>query len=397
MPLAARRARRTVDIWPGWVDALSNLLIIIIFVLLIFVLGQFFLGLAISGRDKELGQLNQQLTELGQMLSMERQARSEADANIARLTTELGDANTQVDALSQLRVELETRLYAKTAEADARAWENAALKGSLTEITEQNNQNQATIAKQVQELALLQQKIKALKAHQEKLETAVAIKTEDIKEEKRASVTAQAEAALMSQQLQDIQRELERLAQALDASDKLTAAEKAQISDLGRRMNRALAGKVQELQRYRSEFFGRLQDLLGRQPGINVVGDRFVFQSEVLFASGSAEIGPDGKRQLANLAKTLADLAGRFPSDLNWILRVDGHTDTIPITAGAFASNWELSTARALAVVQYLTSQGVPPHRLAAAGFGEFQPIDPANSRAARARNRRIELKLDQL
>ncbi|MEQ9447777.1 MAG: OmpA family protein, partial [Rhodospirillaceae bacterium] len=157
-----------------------------------------------------------------------------------------------------------------------------------------------------------------------------------------------------------------------------------------------LAGKVQELQRYRSEFFGRLRDILGRRPGITVSGDRFVFQSEVLFSSGSATLGLDGQRQLADLARTLIDISRDIPAEIDWILRVDGHTDTVPISTARFNSNWELSTARALSVVNFLIEQGVPPSRLAAAGFGEYQPLDPGNTPGARARNRRIELKLDQ-
>ncbi|TAK99614.1 MAG: peptidoglycan -binding protein [Rhodospirillaceae bacterium] len=396
MPAFARRARRTVDIWPGWVDALSTLLIIIIFVLLVFVLGQFFLAQALSGRDKELGQLSGQIADLGRMLSLEKQAHAELEQNIGRLTDQLTDAKSQIDALSQLKLDLSSQLAGKTAEADSRAKENSRLKQSLTQATELNNENQATIASQVQELALLHQSVKAMEAYKAQLEKDVAARTADVGKEKQVSVAAQAEAALMSQQLQDMQNELARLTQALDASDKLTAEQKAQVSDLGRRMNRALAGKVQELQRYRSEFFGRLRDILGEQPGITIVGDRFVFQSEVLFSSASAEIGPDGQRQLTNLAHTLLDLAKQIPPEVNWILRVDGHTDTVPIKSAVFTSNWELSTARALAVVKFLISQGVPPERLAAAGFGEFQPIDPASTPAARAHNRRIELKLDQ-
>jgi chemotaxis protein MotB len=189
---------------------------------------------------------------------------------------------------------------------------------------------------------------------------------------------------------------LERLAAALDTSDKLTAEQKAQVSDLGKRMNRALAGKLQELQRYRSEFFGRLRDVLGSRPGITVSGDRFVFQSEVLFASGSADVSLDGQRQLGQLAKTLLDISKAIPPEVNWILRVDGHTDTVPIATAQFKSNWELSAARAISVVKYLNQQGIPAERLAAAGFGEYQPIDTGRGDEARARNRRIELKLDQ-
>jgi chemotaxis protein MotB len=249
------------------------------------------------------------------------------------------------------------------------------------------------IQKQVRALetlkADLEKQVSAMGARVAGSDTAIA-------NERRLSAEAQAQAALMSQQLQEMQQELAKLSAALDASDKLSAEQKAQISDLGRRMNRALAGKVQELQRYRSEFFGRLRDVLGSRPGVSVVGDRFVFQSEVLFASGSAEIGVEGQRQLVQLAQTLLEISRQIPADVNWILRVDGHTDTVPISTSVFPSNWELSNARAVAVVKFLIAQGVPAERLAAAGFGEFQPLERASTPSARAKNRRIELKLDQ-
>lgn len=389
MVALARRARRTVDIWPGWVDALSTLLIIIIFILLVFVLAQFYLGQVLSNREQALVQLNGQLAQLGDMLNVERKARAELELTVGRLTTDLQTANEQVGLLT-------TQLTEKTGEATR-------LNDALIAATAQAAKDKDAIARQVQELALLQNNVKALEALKASLERQVAdlgaraTKSEGaIAKERALTVEAQAQAALMSQQLQDMQTELQRLAQTLDASDKLTAEQKAQISDLGRRMNRALAGKVQELQRYRSEFFGRLRDILGTRPGITVVGDRFVFQSEVLFASGSAEIGLDGQQQMNQLARTLLDVAKSIPSDINWILRVDGHTDNQPIATAVFRSNWELSTARAIAVVKYLISQGIPADRLAAAGFGEFQPLDTGTDAAARSKNRRIELKFDQ-
>lgn len=400
MAAFARRARRTVDIWPGWVDALSTLLIIIIFVLLVFVLGQFFLGQALSGRDQALAALNRQVSQLGEMLSLERQARSELEVTIGRLSGDLQAANQQLDVLDQLKLqnqELTAQLDETGAESEARRAEIQRLQKSLTNAATQAEDQRATIAKQMQQLALLQQNIKALEALKADLEKQVAQSDEQIDEEQRLSAEARAQAALMSQQLETLQQELARLAETLDASDALTEAQKAQISDLGRRMNRALAGKVQELQRYRSEFFGRLRDILGNRPGVTVAGDRFVFQSEVLFASGAADIGLDGQRQLADLARTLIDISKDIPQEINWILRVDGHTDTVPISTARFKSNWELSTARAVSVVNFLIEQGVPPRRLAAAGFGEYQPLDAGTSASARARNRRIELKLDQL
>jgi chemotaxis protein MotB len=395
----ARRVRRTVDIWPGWVDALSTLLIIIIFVLLVFVLGQFFLGQALSGRDQALAVLNKQVAQLGDMLSLERQAHADLEITIGRLSGDLQAANRQLDVLDQLKIqnqELTAQLDEKSAESDARGTNITRLQQSLTSAAQQAEDQRKTIAEQLQELALLQQNIKALDALKADLEKQVAQSDKQIDEEHRLSTEARAQAALMSQQLEMLQQELTRLAETLDASDALTETQKAQISDLGRRMNRALAGKVQELQRYRSEFFGRLRDILGTRPGVTVAGDRFVFQSEVLFASGAADIGLDGQRQLADLARTLIDISRDIPQEINWILRVDGHTDTVPINTARFRSNWELSTARAVSVVNFLIEQGMPPRRLAAAGFGEYQPLDAARTPGARARNRRIELKLDQ-
>ena len=394
-----RRARRTVDIWPGWVDALSTLLIIIIFVLLVFVIGQFYLGQALTGRDNALAALNKQVAQIGDMLNLERKARADLELTIGRLSSDLQTANQQLEVLGQLKAD-NADLTAQLADRNTQVAKLTQSLGAATQLAEKDRQ---TIAGQVQQLALLQQNIKAMEALKASLEkqvaelgSKVARSDSDIAKERGLTREAQAQSALMSQQLEDLRGELEKLSAALDASDKLTAEQKAQISDLGKRMNRALAAKVQDLQRYRSEFFGRLRDILGTRPGVTVVGDRFVFQSEVLFASGSADLGLDGQRQLGQLARTLLDISKDIPPEVNWILRIDGHTDTIPIATAQFRSNWELSSARAISVVKYLAAQGVPSERLAAAGFGEFQPIEPGNSEAARSRNRRIELKLDQ-
>jgi chemotaxis protein MotB len=399
MPAFPRRPHQTVDIWPGWVDALSTLLIIFIFVLLVFVLGQFFLGQALSGREQALSALNARMAEMTEMLSMERQARVELEGNLARMSDQLRTANQELGELTKLRIDfkdLEARFAEKSTEADH-------AKAALTAAGEKAAADRDLIAKQVEQLALIQNQVKALEALKTDLEKQVAalgakVATGDsaIAKERALTNEARAQAALMTQQLEELQQELARLAAALDASDKLTAEQKAQISDLGRRMNRALAGKVQELQRYRSEFFGKLRDILGTRPGVSIVGDRFVFQSEVLFASGSAELGVEGQRQMVQLAQTLSEISRQIPKDVNWILRIDGHTDTVPIQTAAFASNWELSTARAVSVVKFLIAQGIPAERLAAAGFGEFQPLEASPTAAARAKNRRIELKLDQ-
>ena len=162
------------------------------------------------------------------------------------------------------------------------------------------------------------------------------------------------------------------------------------------RLNSALAQRVQELSRYRSEFFGRLRQILSQRPDILVVGDRFVFQSEVLFAKGSADLNPAGQLEMDKLAEALHQLEGDIPGDIAWVLRVDGHTDSDPIQSSAFKSNWELSAGRAIAVVKYLIEKGIDPKHLVAAGFGEFQPIDPGDTEEAKSRNRRIELKLTE-
>lgn len=406
MAAIARRSRRNTDIWPGFVDALATLLIIIIFILMVFVLGQFFLGQALSGRDAALERLNEQVSELGEMLALERESNADLSLNIAQLSDQLQAANVQLDEMAALRSEnrdLAGQIVALTAAADSNAAEIEQLEAAVNAAAEAAEVDRQTITTQRQELAVLQQNIQALTALRTEMEAEIARLGEtlveregEISDERRLSAEAQAQAALMSQQLETLRQELARLAETLDASDALSEEQKAQISDLGRRMNRALAGKVQELQRYRSEFFGRLRDILGTRPGIRVVGDRFVFQSEVLFASGSADLGVEGQRQLAQLARTLVNISSDIPPEVDWILRVDGHTDDVPINTASFPSNWELSMARALSVVRYLTSEGVPPERLVAAGFGEYQPLDAGKTVEARSRNRRIELKFDQ-
>ena len=214
--------------------------------------------------------------------------------------------------------------------------------------------------------------------------------------EKDLSAEARAQVALLNQQLSAVRQQLVRLNAALEAAEAKDEEQEAVIADLGKRLNVALAQKVEELSRYRSEFFGRLREVLGDRRDIHVAGDRFVFQSEVLFASGSAEIGINGQQQLAQLARTLLEIAKSIPPEISWVLRVDGHTDVIPISTPRFPSNWELSTARAVSVVKFLVDQGIPPARLTAAGFGEFQPLDSRDDEIGHRRNRRIELKLTE-
>ncbi|MDR3437999.1 peptidoglycan -binding protein [Telmatospirillum sp.] len=365
MPMSRRRGGRSgINIWPGFVDALASLLLVIIFVLLAFVLTQFYLGQMLSGRDQTISRLSRQLNELTDLLDIERRSNAELKVNIGRLTDQLQASTTERDQLQ----------------------------GQL-------NQN----GTDRQQVAMLQHDVDALKALKEDLEKKLATMGAQagdaqgqLAQERKLSEEARAEAALLHQQMEAMRQELARITAALEASESLSTEQKVQIADLGKRLNAALASKVEELARYRSEFFGRLRKVLGDRQGVRIEGDRFIFQSELLFASGSAELGVDGQTQLGQLARSLIDVTKQIPGDINWVLRIDGHTDKVPIKSDKFPSNWELSTARAVSVVKFLAAQGIPQERLAAAGFGEFQPVDKGDDEAARKKNRRIEIRLDQ-
>ena len=365
MPVARRRGRHgAINIWPGFVDALASLLLVIIFVLLAFVLTQFYLGQVLTGRDQTITRLSRQLNELTDLLDVERRSNAELKVNIGRLTTQL---------------------QASTAERDR----------MQAEINQNGTDHQ--------QVALLQHDVEALKALKEELERKIAELGAQAGEaqgkltlEHKISEDARAQAALLNQQLEALHQEMAHISAILGESEAQSAEQKAQIADLGKRLNAALASKVEELARYRSEFFGRLRAVLGNRAGVRIEGDRFIFQSELLFASGSAELGGEGQSQLSQLARSLVEVTKQIPKDISWVLRVDGHTDRVPIKSDRFPSNWELSTARAVSVVKFLAGQGIPQDRLAAAGFGEFQPVDVGEDPAALARNRRIEIRLDQ-
>ena len=336
MAISARSARRPpLDIWPGFVDALASLLILIIFVLMIFMVAQFYLSDALSGRDKALLQLNRRIQELSEMLSLERGKSTRLDRTLKEIAAEL-----RATLAARDRALARARRLEGSAGADKRALEA----------------------------------------------------------EKRISASARAQLEILNSQLAALRSQLAAIESALKVSEAKAAKQELKIADLGKRLNVALALKVRELSRYRSEFFGRLREVLGARDDIRIVGDRFVFQSEVLFPSGEAELEEGGKAELAKLAAALKEIAGKVPRQIDWVLRVDGHTDKRKIRAGAtkYASNWELSQARALAVVKQLIEQGIPPERLAPTGFGEFHPLDPGTSDAAYRKNRRIELKFTQ-
>ncbi len=338
---ARSRRRDRVDYWPGFVDALSSLLLAIMFLLTVFVMGQFLLSQEITGKDTALDRLNSQINELTALLALERSSKQDLEDQLRSLTTSLNESVSERSRLQQL---LE-RGAGAAGSAEQRAEE---LAGNLDE-------------------------------------------------ERKISRRALSQVALLNQQISALRRQIAALEDALDASEKRDRESSTKIADLGKRLNVALAQRVQELNRYRSDFFGRLREILGNREDIRIVGDRFVFQSEVLFPSGRAELNRAGLDEMTSLAKALIELGEEIPDEIDWVLRVDGHTDNIPLSGrGRIQDNWELSSSRAASVVRYLVEQGVPANRLVAAGFGEFQPLDPADTQEARDRNRRIELKLTE-
>ncbi|MFZ0694326.1 MAG: peptidoglycan -binding protein [Alphaproteobacteria bacterium] len=420
----ASTRRRSVDIWPGFVDALTSLLLVITFVLVVFVLAQFYLRATLSGQNEELKRLTRQVSQLADLLSLEKQSNEKLQTNVSQLstelqstlaereqlTTQLNDLKTQAAAseeqLNQARAELESlhrdiealrqvkdQLESQVAQLGGNLKESQAkasdLETQLGAERDRSKELEAKLADQTERTQLAQ------KAIDEK-DVLLRDKLSALESEQKVTAEQRAQIEVLNQQIKALRDQLSAIQKALDISEASAKEQKVQIADLGKKLNLALAGKVQELARYRSEFFGKLREILGDRPDIRVVGDRFVFQSEVLFDSGSADLGDDGKTQLAALAKTLIDIGKQIPPDIDWVLRVDGHTDKRPINNPKFPSNWELSTQRALSVVRFLISQGVAPQHLAATGFGEFQPLDSGDDEVAYRRNRRIELKLTE-
>lgn len=338
MALGRRGRDRHIDYWPGFVDALSTLLLVFIFLLSVFMLTQFFLTQEMTGKDNVLQRLQAQIRQLTELLSLERAS----------------GQNT------------ETELAAVRASLEATATERDKLRGDLAAVPA------APDTGREQSLA------------------------RDLDAQKDVAARALSQIELLNQQIAALRRQMAALEEALNASEEKDKESQTKIADLGRRLNLALAQRVQELTRFRSEFFGRLSQILGNRPDIRVVGDRFVFQSEIFFDPGSATLKPEALAELDKLASAILDLEKEIPPDISWALRIDGHTDNRPIATVQFPSNWELSAARAIAVVQYLISKGVSPQHLIAAGFGEFQPIDTGTTDEAHAHNRRIELKLTE-
>jgi chemotaxis protein MotB len=340
--MALARSRRSdsgMNYWPGFVDALSTLILSIIFILTVFVVVQFYLQQEVAGKDTALNRLNAQIAELTDLLSMEKSGKASAEDMLAQLRASLANAESDRDKYKGI--------------AEGAGAGLSAAQGQASELSGQ------------------------------------------LEGEKKISARALAQVEILNQQILALRRQLAAIESSLAATEQKDKESQARIADLGQRLNLALAARVQELTKFRSDFFGKLREILGNRPDVRIVGDRFVLQSEVFFDVGKAELLPTAKTELDKVGDALGGLEKQIPADIAWVLRVDGHTDVRPIS-GQFKSNWDLSAARAIAVVQYLISKGVSPQHLVAAGFGEFQPIDVNKTEDAYKRNRRIEFKLTE-
>jgi len=417
-----RRISNPITAWPGYVDVLSALLMVVIFVLMIFVLAQFMLSEILYGQKNELAQLHDQVSELAELLGLEKEKSSQLNTEVSRLS----DA---IIGLSEDRELLMSQVEADSARSQK---DNAQIKQQMLNIASLNEDIQALtrvkdeLEQKVADLAVslsdrdyqvsvLRDRSKALAARLADKEEMTILAQEQIEEqniriqalsvvlesqkdaiarEKQLSASASAEVALLSDQISKLEAQLRMISGALALTRTKGQEKDEKIVELGKQLNIALARKVNELQKYRSEFFERLQKILGNNPAVAIQGDRFVLQAGLLFESGSAYLGIQGRTHLTTLAETLLEISRKIPDEINWILRIDGHTDRVPINNEAFASNWELSAARAVSVVRFLSENGIPEKRMAAAGFSKYHPLDPADTPEAYQKNRRIEIKL---
>lgn len=410
------------SVWPGYVDALSALLMVVIFVVLIFTLTQFLLSEILSGKESELVQLQRRMDEIVRLLGLEKEQNEILSTEIASLSGLINDISREKAAMSSRVSELTKQSDLDQAEIKKQLLLIASLQEDINALRVMRRELEAKVgqyagalsAKKI-ELGSLRDRSMALEARlaDERERTVLAQKIIDrrdvriqalsalvgehekaLEDERQLSKNARAELALLNQQITNLKKQLEEISRALKVAESEKLAQAAEMEELGKRLNIILAKRVNLLEQYRSEFFGRLREILGDSPYVRVEGDRFVLQAELLFESGSADLGEEGKQHLIQIAAILQQLSKRFPDDLNWILRIDGHTDRVPIHTPLFKSNWELSTARAVSVVRFLAANGIPENRMAATGFSKFHPIDPAETLEAYRKNRRIEMKL---
>jgi chemotaxis protein MotB len=417
-----RHSRESFSIWPGYVDVLSALIMIIIFVLLIFTLSQFILSTILTDQNSELKDLHLRIAEISGLLGLEQETNAAMtekivilSAEIEALTIDRSNLDGEIDNLTEKRIEdretieLQLRTIASLQqdiqslqtlrkELESRIEATAVALNQEQNLTkslrDRSKALEAQLADEQEKTVLAQRDIDQRDIRIQALAALIGEQEQALDSQRSLTVDARAEVALLNQKINLLSKQLAEIGKALKLSEIERDEQKEQLSDLGRRLNIELARKVNDLERYRSEFFGRLREIIADNPMIRIEGDRFLLQAELLFPPGNADLSDQGKGELQELAGVLREISPGIPDDLQWILRVDGHTDRVPINTEKYPSNWELSTARAVAVVRYLASQGIPEERMAAAGFSKFHPIDPADSDQAYRKNRRIEIKL---
>jgi len=418
----ARRISSPITAWPGYVDVLSALLMVVIFVLMIFTVAQFMLSEVLYGQKNELATLHDQISELAELLGLEKEKSSQLSTEVTRLSDaivglsedreelmfkvadyseqakkdtakikqqmlSIASLNEDIQALTRVKNELEQKVAGLAASLSDRDYQISVLRDRSKALTDR-------LAKKTEMTVLAQEKIDEQDIRIQALSVVLESQKEAIAQEKQLSVNARAEVALLSDQVSKLQAQLKMISDALALTKTQGQEKDEKIAELGKQLNIALARKVNELEKYRSEFFGRLQKILGNNPAVQIQGDRFVLQAGLLFESGAANLGIEGRSHLTTMANTLLQISRKIPDEINWILRIDGHTDRVPIKNEKFASNWELSAARAVSVVRFLSQKGIPEKRMAAAGFSKYHPIDTADSPSAYRKNRRIEIKL---
>ena len=422
MAYGSRNSQQSMSIWPGYVDVLSALLMVLIFVLLIFTFSQFILSDILSGQTTELESLHERIAAISLQLGLAKEKNRTLNSNLSTLSSRIDLLSTDkinletevdtltrknledqdyiavqlkniaslqqdIDALRKLREELEVEIQTVVASLESE-------KLVVKSFRDRTKALQAQLANEEERTLLAQKYIDQRDIRIEALSAVIGEQQQALDEQVKLSADSRAEMALLNQKITSLQRQLEEINKALVHSESEKLDQEKEIQDLGNRLNIELARRVTDLEQYRSDFFGRIRKVLGENPFIKIEGDRFVFQAEFLFPSASANLGEVGKEQLRQITAILKGLNSSIPEDINWIIRIDGHTDRQPIKSPYFASNWELSTARAVSVVRFFAEQGIPESRMAATGFSKFHPIDSADTPEAYRKNRRIEIKL---
>ncbi len=372
------RFKRSTDIWPGFVDAISTLLLVLIFLLVLFLASEFFLSKMLSKKDDVLEGLNLQIFQLSELLSLEQKENKDLTNTISSLNEKLNSANFSSDLMRMEFNDLQNR--------------NIELSNILESIKSEKKQLLDNVNKLDTDKKSLEIKVRELLATL----SATKVKLTEAEEEIKLSEATKNQVTVLNIQIADLREQLSLIESLLEVNREELKKKDVQIVELGRKLNTALAVRVGELNKYKSEFFGRLREILGNTKGVQIVGDRFIFQSEVLFESGSADIGVNGINELNKLSKILLDITEKIPNDIPWVLQIQGHTDQNPISTILYPSNWELSAARAISVGRVLIKSGINSDKISVAGFAEFQPLEIGDDLESLRKNRRIEIKLTQ-